>query len=156
MYLLTPSKKRIQLTRLQTEVVEDTATRSLTVAVNANPTRDPSNASALVARASRAFFEIGQPQEEKALPARAAATDAPQGPPPVAFRESTTGLIRLVYRELVIRFTPNLSERKRNAILAQRGFKVRRVNPFVPEQVIVYHPERKYAGEALIDTANQW
>lgn len=151
MYMLTASKKKIQLARLETEVVEDRATRALAVAVNASPTRDPFNTSALVARASRAFFEIGGSTIGKAL-----AQEPPKGPPPVAFRESASGLLRLVYREAVIRFRPGTSKRTRDTILKERGFKIRRVNHFIPDQAIVFDPNKKHSGEDLLDVSNQW
>jgi subtilisin family serine protease len=152
MYMLTASKKRLQLARLDTEVVEDRATRAIAVAVNANPKRDTVNTSGLVARASRAFFGIGGDVEGKAL----AEMEALQGPPPVAFRETTTGLVRLVYREVVIRFKYGVAKKTRDNILNERGFKIRRENPFIAEQVIVYDPERKHAGEQLVELANKW
>lgn len=153
MYMLTATKKRLQLARLETDVVEDRVTRAFTVAVNASPKRDPVSASALVARASRAFFEIGGDIEGKAMADGAA---APKGPPPVAFRESETGLLRLVYREVVIRFKHGISKKMRGSILKKEGFKVRRVNPFIPDQVVVYDPERKHSGEQLIELSNRW
>jgi len=89
MFVYNAKKQRIQLVRLETEVVTDRTTRALNVAVRGvNSERDPHNTSALVARAARAFFEIGL-----AAPGRAAAIITPQGPPPVASRESKTGLI---------------------------------------------------------------
>lgn len=150
MFVYNARKQPIQLVPLETEVVTDRASRALTVAVRGvRPERDPHNTSALVARAARAFFDIGL-----TAPGRAAAVTAHKGPPPVAFRESKTGLIHVVYREVVVRFQSGTSTKTRNDLLKKHGFKVRRVNPFFRDQVIVYDPERKHTGDNLIEAAN--
>jgi subtilisin family serine protease len=151
MFVYNARKQPVQLVPLETEVVTDRASRSLTVAVRGvRPERESHNTSALVARAARAFFDIGL-----TAPGRAAAVTTHKGPPPVAFRESKTGLIHVVYREVVVRFQPGTPVRTRNSLLQKHGFKVRRVNPFFRDQVIVYDPERKHTGEKLIEAANK-
>jgi subtilisin family serine protease len=152
MFIYNAKKQPVQLVALDTEVVTDRATRSLSVAVKGvDPERDPHNTSALVARAARAFFEIG------AAPQKAGVTaEAPKGPPPVAFRESKTGLLHVVYREVVVRFRPGTTQKRRADMLKKHGFKVRRVNPFFSNQVIVFDPERRHNGEKLIEVANDW
>ena len=62
----------------------------------------------------------------------------------------------MVYREVVIRFTPATTQKRRRDILEDRGFKVRRVNPFVPDQVVVFDPRRKHSGEDLVEVSNRW
>lgn len=151
MYILNARRERVQLARLNTEVTEDPATGRTTVAVAARRGRDPLNASALVARAARAFFELGGQQ-----PGRAAVSRSQVGPPPAAFRETASGLLHVVYREIVVRFTHATSAKRRRDILSDRGFKVRRANPFIPNQVVVYAPERRYAGEELVEVSNRW
>lgn len=150
MYLLNTRREKVQLARLDTEVLEDPATGRAAVATATRRGRDPVNAAGLIARASRAFFEIGQ-QEGKA-----AATVIPAGPPPVAFRESSSGLLHVVYREIVVRFSPSTPEKRRRAILTAEGFRVRRTNVFIPNQVVVYDPERKHTGEELVEVSNRW
>lgn len=150
MFVYNARKQAVQLVPLETEVVTDRASRSLTVAVRGvRPERESHNTSALVARAARAFFDIGL-----TAPGRAAAVTSHKGPPPVAFRESKTGLIHVVYREVVVRFQPGTSATTRNKLLKKHGFKVRRVNPFFKDQVIVHDPERKHTGEKLCEAAN--
>ncbi|MFY9618578.1 MAG: S8 family serine peptidase [Pyrinomonadaceae bacterium] len=148
MYMLNANKQRIYLQPLETEVVNVAATRAVTVRTAVNRSRDPVNAAVLVATACRTHFDIGL-REGKAL-----AAELPQGPPPVAFRESDTGLLHVIYREVTLRFKPGVSQKKRNAILKKHNFTVRSVNPFIEEQVIVYHPERKYSGEKLLEVSN--
>jgi subtilisin family serine protease len=106
----------------------------------------------LLSAAARAFFEVGTGAGKAA--AAAASTSEPKGPPPVCFRESNTGLLHLVYREVVIRFRAGLPNTTRNALLKKYGFKVRRVNPFFENQVIVYNPQRAHSGEKLLEIAN--
>lgn len=150
MFVYNARKQAVQLVPLETEVVTDRASRSLTVAVRGvRPERESHNTSALVARAARAFFDIGL-----TAPGRAAAVTSHKGPPPVAFRESKTGLIHVVYREVVVRFQPGTSATTRNKLLKKHGFKVRRVNRFFKDQVIVHDPERKHTGEKLCEAAN--
>jgi subtilisin family serine protease len=150
MYLLNTRKQKVQLARLDTEVLVDPVTRGLAVSVSTRRSRDPVNTSALVTRASRAFFEIG------GLPGVGVPAPPPEGPPPVVFRESSTGLLHVVYREVVIRFRHGTSEKKRRDILKSDGFHVRRTNPFIPDQVVVYDPQRKHTGEDLVEVANRW
>ena len=149
MDLLDKRGQRIRLTRLDSEVLADPVTRSLGVSVSTRRGRDPINTAALVTRAARAFFEIGRET------ARAAVPEPQQGPPPTVFRETGSGLLRVVYRELVIRFQAGASEKRRRDILMKYRLVVRRTNPFIPDQVIVYQPERRYAGEDLVGISNE-
>ncbi|MDQ3798289.1 MAG: S8 family serine peptidase [Acidobacteriota bacterium] len=112
------------------------------------------NTASLVSRASRAFFEIGQETVGKTL--GITAPSPPSGPPPVVFREKETGLLHVVYREVVVRFKPGTTKKMQETILKDRGFKIRRRNPFVPHQVVVYDPERRHTGEKLLEVANEW
>ena len=100
MFMLSATKQKIELNPLETSVTTDRATRTLMVRVREGTENDPVNAASLVTRASRAIFAIGQ-QSGK----RAAGAQAPKGPPPVAFRETKTGLLHVVYHEVVIRFS---------------------------------------------------
>jgi hypothetical protein len=72
------------------------------------------------------------------------------GPPPVAFRERASGLLQIVYQEIVVRFDPATPERRRRGILRREGFEVRRVNPFFPEQVVVRGSRRSLSAEAAL------
>ncbi len=148
MFVYNAQKQKVQLVPLQTEIVTDRVTRLSTVAVRGvQPERETVNTSGLVARAARAYFELGRREGTTV-----AATE-PKGPPPVCFRESRTGLLHVVYREVVVRFKAGVSKTTRNALLKKYGFKVRRVNPYFENQVIVYNPQRKYTGEKLVEIA---
>lgn len=109
MYLLSTRRERIELLRLDADVLEDSA--------------------------------IGA---------------ARSGPPPVVFRDVATGLLHVAHRELVVRFVHTTPERRRRDILGQGGFRVRRVNPFIQDQLVVYDPEGRQAGEDLVEVSNRW
>lgn len=77
-------------------------------------------------------------------------------PPLTVFWESGTGCLRVTHRELVLRFAGSVPESRRRAILAEGGCTVLRVNPFIPDQVVVSRPEKRPAGDELIALANRW
>jgi subtilisin family serine protease len=150
MFMYTAMKQRVELIPLETTVKTDQATKSLSVKVQAKEEDDPIGASALVTLASRAFFEIGREG------GKAFAAAAPKGPPPTPIREKDTSLLHVVYREIVIRFKHGTPDKTRRSILKQGNFKVRRVNRFFSDQVIVHDPSRKHSGEELLEIANRW
>ncbi len=78
-----------------------------------------------------------------------------QGPPPTVFQETGSGLLRVVYREMVIRFQPRVSGRRRRDILKRHGLGIRRANAFIPGQVVVHLPDRSPAGEELVEISNE-
>ncbi|HEV7786859.1 MAG TPA: S8 family serine peptidase [Thermoanaerobaculia bacterium] len=80
---------------------------------------------------------------------------SPEGPPPVVFRDAASGLLRVVHREVVIRFKPWVPARRRRAILGWFGFRVLRSNTFISDQMVVRHPGGMYAGEDLIEISNR-
>src|SRR5688572_23057972 len=76
---------------------------------------DPLAEASPVQRAKRAFFYLGRVRGNVG-PARLAPAREP--PARVAvFQERATGLIRVVYQEIVIRFKPDVPHRTRRAIL---------------------------------------
>jgi subtilisin family serine protease len=77
-------------------------------------------------------------------------------PAQAAFLELSTGLVRIVHGELVVRFFPTTAERRQRNLLRAHGFRVLRVNPFTPHQWVVHAPARRYSAEALLEIANLW
>lgn len=148
MYMLNADKERIKLQPLETEVSVE-ANFAVTVRTAVNRDRDPANAEALVARACRTHFDIGLRDGLAAL------AEAPTGPPPMAFRESDTGLLHVCYREITIRFKPAVTQKLRQSILKKYQLTLRSLNPFVEDQLIVYNADRKYSGDKLLDMANE-
>ncbi len=150
MHLAAKSGEKIELTPLPTQVTTARRTRNQRIEVAADPVRDPVSTGALVAHAARGFFDLGRRAGNVGAPAPA------QGPPPVTFRDEASGALRVVYREIVVRFRRQVPLATRRRILAQHGFVVRRRNAWARDQVVVYRPDRKYAGEELLEIANAW
>ncbi len=147
MYILGTDKQQIKLTRLETEIVADRALRTFAVATTTKRLLDSVEAPSLIARACRTFFDIGQKTGKAGL------AKEPQGPPPTAFRDTESGLLHVVYRELVVRFQPGMPDKTRRALLQRHKLEVRRHNPFISDQVIVYDPARKHTGEQLVEAS---
>lgn len=116
-----------------------------------------------LAQVSRAVFELGS---EGTTPARARARAGrrgvtlpeevlPPGKQPAPFRERETNLVRIVYKEIVLRFGPKVSSKTRDQLIKRRGFKVRRHNPFYKDQVVIFDPEGEHVGAELLDIANE-
>jgi hypothetical protein len=84
------------------------------------------------------------------------ASRSSSSPPLSLFREADTGLLRVVHRELVVRFAARVSETRRRAILADGRCAIRRINPFIPDQAVVFQPAGRSAGPELIALANRW
>jgi subtilisin family serine protease len=78
-----------------------------------------------------------------------------QGPPPTVFQEIGSGLLRVVYPELVVRFQPRVPGKRRRDLLRRRGLEVRRTNAFIPDQVVVHQPGRRSVGEELVEISNE-
>jgi hypothetical protein len=150
MHLVAKSGKKIELTPLPTQVTTAQRTGNQRVEVAADPARDPVSTGALIAHAARGFFDLGRRTGNAGAPAPA------KGPPPVTFRDEASGALRVVYREIVVRFGHKVPQATRRRILAGHGFVVRRRNAWARDQVVVYHPDRKYAGEELLGIANAW
>ena len=150
MHIFNTRKVPIELVALPTAIISDLATRSVSLAAAIGPEISGPRVGGLIDRAGRHFFDLGRRAGLRTQPV------VPKGPPPGAFRDAASGLVHVVYHELVVRFTSGLAKKTRDAILKSRGFQVRRVNPFVPDQVIVHHPENRYSADQLIDIANDW
>ncbi len=144
MHILNAARKRITLDLVTKHPAEFSAIQPAV----SGPGAFAETAS--VARASRAFFDIGRLAGKQTVP------EAKAGPPPAVFRERATGLVRTVYHEIVLRFQPKVPQRRRRQILGKYRFEVRRVNPFIGDQVVVGHAAKRRAGADLLDVANDW
>jgi subtilisin family serine protease len=150
MQLRTKKGITVTLTPLDTSVVESPHTRAMRVEVATDLRRDAVSSAALVADAARGLFGLGRRAGKAEPPAPL------KGPPPTTFRDEESGALRVVYRELSVRFAPKVPQKTRKQILESKGFAVRRKNPFMRDQYVVYHPGRKYDGEQLLEIANKW
>ena len=110
---------------------------------------DSSRFSRQVTTAARTSFEMGV----RKIGAKASSR---KGRPPAAFVEEESGLLRTVYKEVVLRFRPKTQKKTRDKILKKYGFSVRKKSAFARDQFIVYHPQRKHACEDLLDISNDW
>ena len=100
----------------------------------------------LVTRAAMRHFEMYSPPKS---------TGTKRTAFPAAFQDEK-GWLRVVYKEIVLRFERNVPAKTRKQILKKFGFSQRAVNEFDLDQVTVAHPDNKYFGEALFDVANEW
>lgn len=109
-------------------------------------------ASSRVTRAAHAFLGMASPRAAFAMPTRAA--KAADAVPPAVFKEKESGLLRVVYREVVIRFKPGTSAALREKLLRKYGLEHRATNALVPDQIIAVEKTRKKAGAEVVESAN--
>jgi subtilisin family serine protease len=116
---------------------------------------------ASVTGAARSLFAIGLETGGRAL------AETPRRPIPrkkeaipTCFKDRKTGLVRMVYKEAVIRVRPGTSERQLSRILRKHGYEIRSRNKRVKEklgqQYVVTQPNPKKVGAAILDAANDW
>jgi subtilisin family serine protease len=139
MYLLDAQKNRVEVEELPQDSTFESA-----AAV------DAMRAEAPIAKAQRAFFEVGR--EKGAL---RAAVPPPSGPPPTAVREVASGLVRTFHREVVVRFKKGTSAEARQKLLEGLGLEVRRKNTFIADQVVTFDRSRRRSGGDLMEVANR-
>jgi len=142
MHIYSAQKKRIELQHIDSKLVVHADAPALQL-------KTPRGSSA-VTNAARAMFDLGA---TRGVPAHKAVSS---GIAPTVFREKHSGLQRVVYREVVIRFRPGTPVKTCDLILAKFGYKPRKRNAFVTEQIVAYQPNKRRIGEALIEAANQW
>lgn len=102
-----------------------------------------------LSRAAVGFFEYGR--QTGPVPVEDHSKE-----PPTVLRERVSGRLRTFSREIVIRFRPATAPKTRKAILDKYGFKVRRANPLMKDQVVAYDVQRKHLAGKLLDVANDW
>lgn len=147
-YIFDLRKKHIDFDLLETEVVSRAGAIPLLSASGAESGGE-ATLPARLTRSAMAFFEYGR-QKGPVPPA-----DAP-APPATVLRERSSGRLRAFHREIVIRFQPKTPQKTRQAILGKYGFKVRRTNRHVRDQVVVYDVARKNLSWKLLEVANDW
>lgn len=69
------------------------------------------------------------------------------------FEDGESHLLRMVYREMVLRLQPDVSPRQRNALLKRHGLKLRAFNAFNHQQLVVYDNAKKRSGAELVELA---
>lgn len=142
MHILSDLRQAIELDLIASSFVP---TPGVTLLTAASETASP-----FVNDAARAFFGMGLQRP------MARELEQPTGPPPTVFRERLSGLLRMAYREAVIRFKRGVPERTRRKIIDKYGYKVRKTNAFIPDQVVIYQPEKKHVGAEMLERTNDW
>jgi subtilisin family serine protease len=136
--------KKIELLEAGDELVRG----SLGDAVGFGTVLDASKDVIRLARATDMFFATAQIEGSRRV--------QPPIRPASVYRDARTKLLRCFYRELVIRFKPDLPEPRCLSLLAEFGLQmVSRRNDFVQGQVIVRDPKDSRRGDDLIEVANR-
>lgn len=112
-----------------------------------------------VAAANRAIFDIGRLSKGathgfELARRRRAARPVGQPPRPATFIDTESALLRTVYREVVVRFTPSSPGPARRALLRKYNLEVTRTNAFVRDQVVVVDRHGQRQGIELVDLSN--
>ena len=140
MHFLTPDRAQIEIESIDAKLTMVQGRPLLRVSSE--------TATPLLTDAARAHFRMGsQPGA-----VRAAAAEA--GPPPAVFRETRTGLLRMVHHEVVVRVRKGTSAKKRDALFAHANLKARKRNRLVKEQYVLHDPDRRVVAEKLVEAAN--
>lgn len=115
-----------------------------------------------VMRAAQAFFELPARGVARAPAAatrartsmsRKALDQALERMTITAYMDRETQLVRILYKEIVLRFRPQVPQALREAIVRDSGLVVRARNPTVPEQMILSDVAMRHPGEALVRLA---
>ena len=112
-----------------------------------------------VMRAAQTFFEVPSRGAQKA-PTAARARSATRALGNVlerktitAYMDRETRLMRILYKEIVLRFKPQASAKVRSAILRDSGLTLRARNAIIPEQMILTDTGMRHPGEELVRLA---
>ncbi len=143
MFLQTPARRKIELVPIESRIETELGR----IVVRAAELHD---AAGRLTSAATAFF--GLRSTVRGVAARALAS---KEPPPGVFREADSGLLRVVHKELVVRFKSGLSKTRQKRILSHAELQVRATNRFVPDQFVVKSKQEKRTGVDLVDVANQ-
>lgn len=116
--------------------------------------KDSARVSNLVTTTARSVFKMDTVGLTQPFGVRATSAKKMKAVPTV-FEDADDGRVRVLYKELVVRFKSQASAALRKNLLRRFGFEVRRRNPFVPLQVIATQPKIKHTGSELVVVANR-
>lgn len=112
-----------------------------------------------VMRAAQTFFEVPSRGAAKA-PTAARAKSATKALGHVlerktitAYMDRETQLMRILYKEIVLRFKPQVPVKIRSAILRDSGLTLHSRNPMIPDQMILTDTAMRHPGEELVRLA---
>ena len=115
---------------------------------------DSARLSSLVSSAARSVFEMDVVGLTQLFGVRATSAKKVEVVPTV-FEDASDGRIRLLYKELVVRFRPDTTDAVQSKVLKKFGFEIRRKNAFVAQQAIATQPKVRHAGADLVAVANR-
>lgn len=146
MHFYSVSRKKIELDPISTSLMLDEGMPLVSAASE--------TANRFVANAAKSFFEIGR--MSGAVREAAGRARRRRERPPAVFRERKTGLIRMVYKEAVIRFRPQTSERTIAQVLKTHNYEIRSRNRFVENQFVVVQALGQKIGAEILKATNDW
>ena len=116
-------------------------------------------ATARVMRAAQTFFEVPRrgavhaPIAARSKAATKALGNTLERKTITAYMDRETQLMRILYKEIVLRFKVDVPQKRRNAILRESGLTLRVRNPMIPEQLILSDTAMLHPGEELVRLA---
>lgn len=153
------SSDRVKISLRPLKLQEAQMGASVARAFSVSGAEDSGRLTNLVNRAARTIFEMG------AGPAavghggrrlrRGARRSRAAPKMPMAFKDQDD-VLRVVYKEIMIRFATKTSVATRKKILAKHGFAIRKRNAFCRRQYVVKHKSDRRQGAQLLDVANDW
>lgn len=147
MHILNADRTKVVLEKVDAELTEEAGQIVLRSA-------GASEAAGRMSRAVSTFFDVPTGQR-KPVSARLTAKIIRDEPPLAMFREKETGLLRLVHKEIALRFAANVNPKIQKKIFIDWNLEPRATNQFVPDQYIVKVKNERETGEALLDLANK-
>ena len=72
-----------------------------------------------------------------------------------AYLDAETQLMRILYKQIVLRFKPGTPQKLRNAIIRDSGLRLFAENALAPGQVTLSDDDKLHPGEALVRLAAQ-
>ena len=148
MHVWSMSRKKIELEYLQSSI-DEAPGGALVRAAGVGGT-----VSSRLTRAASTFFHLSLGPQLEGI-TKTIAQEIKKEPPIGVFRDKESGLLKMVHKEIVLRFDSNASETTRKKILKKHSLEVRAVNPYIRDQVIVRSKKADVTGVELVDLANQ-
>ena len=112
-----------------------------------------------VMRAAQAFFEVPSksaavaPVAKNAKSATKVLVNVLERKTITAYMDRESRLMRILYKEIVLRFKPQVPQKTRNAILRDSGLTLWARNPSIPEQMILSDTAMLHPGAELVRLA---
>ncbi len=120
---------------------------------NVRERKDSGRLSEIINRAARSHF--GMPDADRFFEGGREAKKAADKIQPAIFVERNTGLLRMVYKELAIRFDKNVRTKTRKKILEKFNLKVRRRGRYNKALNIVHDPNRRILAQRVVEVSNE-